>query len=372
MPHLLVALSAHGYGHGAQTAAVVNALRALLPALRVTLRTTLPLEFLRRRFAGEFRLIGEDTDIGMRMRSAVQIDHDPTARAYEAFHRDWEARVEREAKTLRGLSPDLVLTNVPYLPLAGAARAGIAAVAMCSLNWADVFRHYYGGRPAAERILRQMGDAYRSARLFLRLEPGMPMPELPNAVTIGPVATIGNNRRAEINARLGLDARTRLVLIAPGGIELRLPVERWPAAAPVHWLVPRSWGVRRAGFSDLEALQLPFTDVLCSCDALIGKPGYGTFTEAGCNAVPVLYLPRSDWPESPYLVEWLERHGRARAIDAAALARGEVADALRALWERPAPPAPPPAGTDAAARRLAEMLSGGLGAAASSIPAARQ
>ena len=371
MPHLLVALSAHGYGHGAQAAAVVNALGSRVADLRVTLRTTLPVEFLRRRFAGEFQLIAEDTDVGMLMRSAVEIDHEPTARAYAAFHRDWETRVEREAQTLQGLSPDLVLANVPYLPLAGAARAGIAAVAMCSLNWADVFRHYYRGHPQAEGILRQIHSAYCEARLVLRLEPGMPMAELPNAVTIGPVATIGRNRRAEIAQRLNLGAQTRLVMIAPGGIELRLPVEHWPAAAQVHWLVPRSWGVRRTGFSDMEALTMPFTDVLCSCDALIGKPGYGTFAEAGCNAVPVLYLPRTDWPESPYLVAWLERHGRAGAIDRAALERGDLLDALRALWARPAPPAPPPTGIEAAARRLAEML-GGDGGAASSIPASRQ
>jgi hypothetical protein len=190
-------------------------------------------------------------------------------------------------------------------------------------------------------------------------------------VTIGPVATIGKTRRAQIIERLNLDARSRLVMIAPGGIELRLPVERWPAAGQLHWLVPQSWGVRRAGFSDMEALRLPFTDILCSCDALIGKPGYGTFAEAGCNAVPTLYLPRADWPESPYLVDWLERHGRARAIDRAALERGDVLEALRALWAQSAPPPPLPTGIAEAARRLGEMLDRDRGAA-SSIPAIRQ
>lgn len=371
MPHLLVALSAHGYGHGAQAAAVVNALRTHLPDLRLTLRTTLPEEFLRRRFAGVFELMAEDTDVAMLMRSAVEIAREPTAQAYEAFHRDWEARVERETRTLEGLAPDLLLANVPYLPLAGAAHAGIAAVAMCSLNWADVYRHYYGGRPQAERILHEMHAAYRSARLFLRLEPGMPMPDLPNTVTIGPVATLGQNRRAQIGELLNLKAHTRLAMIAPGGIELRLPVERWPVAAQIHWLVPQSWGVRRAGFSDMETLGLSFTDVLCSCDALIGKPGYGTFTEAGCNGVPMLYLPRADWPESPYLVGWLARYGRADAIDRAALERGDVLGSLYALWARTAPPAPPPTGVAEAARLLGEML-GWRGGAASSIPANRQ
>ena len=39
---------------------------------------------------------------------------------------------------LRRLAPDLVLTDVAYLPLAGAAQAGIPALSMCSLTWADL------------------------------------------------------------------------------------------------------------------------------------------------------------------------------------------------------------------------------------------
>ena len=49
-------------------------------------------------------------------------------------------------------------------------------------------------------------------------------------------------------------------------------------------------------------------------DAIIAKPGYGTFVEAAIQGVPVLYLPRPGWPEQPCLVEWLRGHGRAVAI----------------------------------------------------------
>jgi hypothetical protein len=41
-PHLLVAASAHGFGHLAQTAEVVNALRRRVPGVRVTVHTALP------------------------------------------------------------------------------------------------------------------------------------------------------------------------------------------------------------------------------------------------------------------------------------------------------------------------------------------
>ncbi len=49
MPHLLVDISSHGYGHVSQTSAVVNELVRLLPGLRVTIRTTSPYEFLKSR-----------------------------------------------------------------------------------------------------------------------------------------------------------------------------------------------------------------------------------------------------------------------------------------------------------------------------------
>jgi hypothetical protein len=50
-----------------------------------------------------------------------------------------------EARLLAELQPDLVLSDVAYLPLAGAARAGIASVAMCSLNWAELFAYFFAG-----------------------------------------------------------------------------------------------------------------------------------------------------------------------------------------------------------------------------------
>jgi hypothetical protein len=55
--------------------------------------------------------------------------------------------VDREARLLAELQPDLVLSDVAYLPLAGAARAGIPALAMCSLNWAELFAHFFAASP---------------------------------------------------------------------------------------------------------------------------------------------------------------------------------------------------------------------------------
>lgn len=356
MPHLLVDLSCHGFGHIAQTAPVVNALAERLPGLRVTLRSGAPHEVLALRFHCDFTLIAKALDFGMVMEDAVVVRVEESAEAYRDFHRDWKGRVAREAENMAALAPDLLLANVPYLSLAAAACAGIPAVAMCSLNWADIYAHYCHDRPEAPEIHGQMLAAYNSATCFLRPLPGMAMENLANSRAIGPISRLGRNRRAGLDARLGIPPIDRLVLIAMGGIAFRLPLDSWPRIPGVRWVVPSSWKVRHPDAVELESLAMDFTDVLASCDALLTKPGYGSFAEAACNGVPVLYLDRKDWPEAPYLVAWLKRQGRCMEVARAALERGAIAAQLEALWALP--PAAPvePEGIAQAADFLRELL----------------
>lgn len=354
--HLVVTLSNHGYGHAVQAAAVVNVLRRMRPGLRLTLRATLPRAFLARRFEGDFTLLSERTDIGMIMRSAIDVLPAESARAYRAFHQDWDRRIAAEAERLQALAPDLVLSNVAYLPLAASARIGVPAAALCSLNWADMYRHYCGDAPEAARIHAEIVAAYRSASLFLQPAPHMPMADLTNRYPIGPVATLAT-RRIGLPALLRLPAGTRLVLVSPGGMSLPLAVARWPRVPDIHWIVPEESACDRPDVTAFERLNLAFPEVLAASDALVTKPGYGSFVEAGCSGVPVLYVRRFDWPEEPYLIDWLTRHTRAREIPRADMEQGALANHLAALWDQPVLAPALPTGASEAAQLLAQRLS---------------
>jgi hypothetical protein len=352
-PHLVVAITSHGFGHAAQTAPVINALRQRVPDLRVTLRTTVRRDLLAARFDPPWDLVAAASDFGMVMTSAVDTDVEASAGTYARLHDGWEARITEEAAALTALAPDLVLSNIPYLTLAGAEQAGIPAVALCSLNWADIYRHYCGDRPEAAAIHARMLAAYRSARVFIRPEPAMPMTDLPRRRAVGPIARVGVDRSHEIRRALGIDPRTRVVLIAPGGLSMPLPIDRWPRLPSVRWLVSGQDRVDHPDAYPLDSLGLPFVDVLRSCDALVGKPGYGTFAEAACNGAGVLYVRRGDWPEEPYLTEWVHQKGRAVEIDRSRLYRGDLRHALDALWALPRPAPVMPTGIEEAADVLA-------------------
>jgi hypothetical protein len=328
VPHLVVSISGHGYGHVAQTAPVLNQLHRILPEIRFTVRSTVPLPYLRSRIHAPFVHLPSEGDIGMVMTSALDVDVAASRAAYRAFHTDWEARIAEEARLLHELQADMVLANVGYLPLAGAQRVGIANAALCSLNWFDIYRHYCGDDAIAAQILA----CYTNADAFLRATPGMTMNYLDNLVPVAPIADIGTNRRDELNHLLRLSQEERLVLVSMGGIASRLPMERWPRTPGVRWLVQESWQVQHPDAITLESLPFSFSDLLASSDALLCKPGYGSFVEAARSGVPVLYVNRPDWPESPALIAWLQQHGTSRQISRNDLESGDYASSLSSLW----------------------------------------
>ncbi|MBU0621504.1 MAG: hypothetical protein KJ795_06640 [Gammaproteobacteria bacterium] len=353
MPHLVVSISGHGFGHVAQTAPVLNRLHALMPQLRITLRTAVPAAYLRSRISAPFEHMASEGDIGMAMTSAIDVHSAASRAAYREFHENWDARVDEEAHLLHELGADLVFSNVGYLPLAGAQRAGIPNAAMCSLNWADIYRHYTGD----DRIAGQIRDCYAGADAFLRVTPGMAMSDLPNLVVIAPIAEVGIDKREELDRHLGLSKEEKLVLVSMGGIAGRLPMEHWPNIAGVRWLVQENWQVSRADAVALESLPLHFRDLLASCDALLCKPGYGSFVEAACCSTPVLYVDRPDWPETAALTTWLRQFGSSREISREQLECGDVGQALSELWSTAPVSTPTASGAEEVANWLLRKLS---------------
>jgi len=352
MPHLVVSISGHGFGHIAQTAPILNTLHRRLPELRLTVRSSAPVNQLRSRIHVPFSHLGSEGDIGMAMSSALDVQAEQSRAAYRAFHADWDTRVTDEACLLNDLNADLVLSDVGYLPLAGAQRAGIPNVALCSLNWADIYRHYCG----EDAIAAQIHDCYANADAFLRATPGMPMADLPNLVRVPPIAAVGSGRRAELRQQLNLSGEEKLVLVSLGGIASRLPMETWPRIKGVRWLVQEDWQVVHPDAVILETLPMSFSDLLASSDALLCKPGYGSFVEAASCGVPVIYVDRPDWPEAPALIEWLQQNGLCREVSRDALEHGKIADVLEEIWNAPRPKPVIPEGAKQVAEWLAEKM----------------
>ena len=337
---------------------MVARLVAEQPSLVVTLASALPSGVLRELYGPAVKLVPPFDEVGMAMASPIDVLADDSAAAYAALHEHWEVHLARAARRLGELACDLVLADVPYLPLAAAAKLGVAGVALSSLNWADIYRAYCAQTPGAGAVLDQILAAYRAAQSFIACAPALPMPDL-DTIPVGPIARLGENRRAALNQALGLAAGDRLVLVNLGGIGRGFDAGAWPATAGWHWILPRGAGAGRAdahALDALEALGFSFINLLCSADAFVTKPGYGGVVEAGCNGVPVLYVPRGDWPEEPGLIAWLAAAVPAAEIGRAAFGSGALTGPLEDLLAQPRRDPPVASGIDEAASLIAPHL----------------
>ncbi len=333
-PHLLVCVTAHGWGHLAQTVQIVLALHARIPGLRLTLRTGLDAGVVRERFAAAAlplpAVIADETDFGFEMHDALRIDETASLRRYRALHADpgWLAR---ECDALRALRVDAVLSNVGYMPLAAAASIGLPAFGVSSLNWADVLEAVCPERRDVVPIVTAMREAYDRADVLFALSPGMPFERFVRREHIAPMARRGRARREALREALGVPAAQRVMVLAFGGLPMALDTARWHL--PEGWTaVALTAGVVETdAVRDGRRLDWPYIDLLASCDLLVAKPGYGTFAEAGFEGRDTIVVARDEWPESPWLIGWLVRHARTAGVDVAALAAGRFDAAIAAI-----------------------------------------
>ncbi len=382
--HLLVAISSHGFGHLSQVAPVVNRLWQQASEnqhanLALRLRTTLAEPQIRTRVFADFALDTGSDDFGMLMHDALRVNLTETLIRYAQWHQDWSEHVDQLAEHLSKFKIHAVLADAPYLPLAAAHAINIPAAGICSLNWADILEGCVQFTPGAlseaglslatfDAIIRQMRDAYQSARVIIRPEPAIETTDL-TVQTIEPIVEpLPSSNRQQLLASVrqtmlessGLDHRDYwLILTSMGGISMPLQTEYWPTeilGRPVAYIVDRRLAGTHAHCVSLNPETFSFQEVIASCDLVLTKPGYGMFVEAKAAGKPLLYLRRDHWPETPCLVRWAKQNLIARELTPAVLATGQFAAELRDLLSVP----PPDRYAFEGARQAAEIVTQNL------------
>jgi hypothetical protein len=346
MPRILFAISAHGLGHLGQAAPVCNALHAQYPDLELTLWSALPAPVLRDRIAAPFAHIAAPCDLGFVMHDALNVDVPASWAQYRDREARWAEALEAACTIVHARQPDLIVSDVGDMPLAAGQRLGIPTIAMSSLNWADLARHYFAGLSGSNAVLSRLDAIYARTTLALRLSPGMPMHGLQEKV-LPPVGARSRFARTELDALLTRHLphpdQPRL-LIGMGGIETHLPTAQWPDQTDFNLIVANQSGLATGGDTargivNADTLRqqhgLRFTDLLAASDTVICKPGYGTFVEAALADRPVLYVCRQDWPEQAVLVNWIQTEARGLELEASDLARGHFRSAFDALSALP-------------------------------------
>ena len=331
-PKLLFAISSHGFGHFSMTVPIINQLIAE-DRFEIVLRTTVPEKLIQSRIPHALPVVKDASDFGMLMNSSLDIDLEKSYAAYEKLHGNWERAIEDEMQKLRGIAPDLIVSNIPYVTLVAARQLGIPALAYCSLNWAHIALSCFQANDTfAKTIYPQMLEAYNMAEHFIIPVPSMDMPGLNNLIQVGPVCTTGVNRKNDILDGLGLQKATKLVLVSPGGVATPIAVDEWPQLENVVWICAWDMSSDRSDIVCFRNIPLSFPDLSASVDCIVTKPGYGTVSESTCLGKPVVYVKRGNWAEEPGLIKWWQENANVCEVTRNQFFHGDFVKELMQLF----------------------------------------
>lgn len=329
---IYVCNSAHGFGHGSRTAAVLTELAARRPTWRIVLSTALSPDFLRLAYGPlpiEHRRCR--WDVGVIQADALGTDPEATLIALNTLRAELPARVEQEARWLQQQAePVLVLADVPPAAALLSERIGAPLVWLASFGWEAIYR------PMGEAFQIWAEEAetlYRRGDRLIACPLAMPIPwNLPRK-SVGLTAGRPRHDIEGVRRRLNLPAeRERCVLISFGGLGLSLPQELFR-----HWPDHVFIGPEPALKGVVNGRRLPRDlrplDLMPLCGRLITKPGYSSFCEAMSQGLAIHAVHRDGFAEAAVLETALQRHGLHRLLSQEQLRSGD--------WELDRQPIPP-------------------------------
>ena len=303
-------------------------------------------------------------DVGLVQPDPLTVDLQATSLALNDLHDNWSTRFAKEREAMAAFKPDLLLADIPYLPIAVAADLAIPSIGIASLSWDHVVAAYYSlAIPLHRQWWQQMRDAYGLTTLGLLPDPAIEQDTFPVSKKIPPIAIPAQADRAGLRQDLHIakDDNRPIVLVSLGGIPATsLPIAVLAADDRWHWIsdIPLPANLRQTKHMHYLG-GLPnwtFRNLSASVDAIVSKPGYGMAVASVYDDVVFLYVRRGTFPDEELICSWLQSNGRSGEIAMQSFLAGEWSEPLTALLELPKIAKPDLQGVKVAVAEIAQFL----------------
>ena len=356
--HIAYYISSHGYGHGVRSSDIIRAINRLHPEVNVTITTDLPRSFLESRLgSGRNTIRPGSFDVGMVQLDSIRVDVPATLEKVKSLYARKNELIRSESAFLRESGVSRVVVDIAALPAEAAKAAGLPVFAVGNFAWDWIYGEFAETNPEWLPLICEFERGYGMVDLLLRLPFAEPMKAFPKIEDIPLVATAGRSRRDELVKLTGCDPRRKWVLLSFTSLDWdehaldeteRLSDYEFFTVKPLEW--------RRKNIHAIDRRSIPFSDVLASADVVVSKPGFGLLSECVLNRKPLIYAERADFREYHVLEEGLRRYLKNVHIPAERLYRGELGEALAAIWNQPEPKESLAAGGDeVAAGRISDF-----------------
>ncbi len=297
--HIVYYISSHGHGHGVRSTAICN---SFSDKVTVTVRTRLSKQFFTEEMTRPFRYTSGEFDCGCIQSDGITVDIEKTLRTYMRIADENECLLEKEVTWCLDNKVDGIISDIAPFPFAVARKSHIPSIAVSNFSWYDIYKPYLQIMPEFKTYLETIKSQYEMAGLLLALSPANPMVPFSRRIDVPLVAKSGQNRRAEICDAYDINAGKTIGLIYTGNFGMDSVLwKKLELLDGWEFLGVNPLPESPENYHLVKKLDFQYRDLSASVDCIISKIGYGIYSECLSNGVPLLYVPRIDFAEHPFL-----------------------------------------------------------------------
>jgi len=359
MPNLAAFISPHGFGHAARTCAILETLVKRVQDLHFHLYTRTPEWFFQDTLKTNFTYHAILSDVGLVQTSALSENLPVTLRTLDEYIPFPEHRLHDLSQEILTDHCQLVLCDISPLGIEVARRAALPSVLIENFTWDWIYASYTQEEPEFQRFIDLLSPVFLSAIFHIQAQPFCANWRTPN-LSVPPISREPRQPRDLVRHQLGISMGEKAILITLGGIRGKLEfLDHLPDLPGIRYIIP---GASRHYSKFRNQVHLPFhstifhPDLVAASDAIVGKAGYSTVSEAFHAGVPFGFIPRTGFREAPILEDFVLKNLHGFRFEEDHLLKNHWESALAHLLAFPARPTHLQNGAELAAGFIVDHL----------------
>ena len=299
-------ISHHGFGHTTRMAALAKEFNEF--GIFVYIRSAKP-DYLFQDLNPHL-YEKEDTicDVGVKHKANLEPDKAATRLALLQLMGKRQEIIDREVDFLRKEKVDLIITDIPWLPVEAGTYAEIPVFAISNFDWLYIYDKLFSKQTDLKPVLNTIYGLYQRVDYAFRL----PLSSTKSMGSFRKIEKTGllaayKPPNPELKKALGIDSKIPVLTCSFGGEgEMNLNWKNMCSAFPGTVISTRE-------LKEIpNYIQIPpdfdFSSLISISDILLTKPGYGSFAEAIQSGTFLIYYPRKDYPEEEVLIKGISSY----------------------------------------------------------------
>jgi hypothetical protein len=308
LPNIVYYISGHGYGHAVRSIQIINELHGL--GCDVIIKTITPTFLFQEGLSHPVEIMPQSFDVGLDQIDNVRFDLEKTKESVKKILASAEKLIREEQQFLSFRDISGIVCDIPFIPLAAAARLGLPSVGISNFSWDWIYTFYGQRDPEWYPLAETIRSYYQEGGLLLRLPFYGEMEAFKKVEDIPLVTRKSGKGKARIRKALDLPKDRIIGLISFSRLDLKKQaIQKIEALSPDYlFLIRRPLNWQTPIFKKVDHEGISFVDLVCAADFVITKPGYGIVTDCMSHGTPMIYSDRGEFPEYPILVEGIKKH----------------------------------------------------------------